>query len=245
MDIPMPSYLIGEITTFWRVFARFGLLVTFALAALAAFALTVLIRRYRHGLAVAVAACALVVVEYFSGFAPTYSFANPDPWVGWLKQQPRGIVAHYPLPTDKAPALDLVAQTYYLQRLHEHPMFSIFGSGSGGTREEAIRLVSRYIDDPVTPGVLKAEGVNYILVHDDVYRQEGKEPPPVPPSFEHVATFGNVRALRLADGVQPADLPGAPGAERCCDSPHTGASDPRYRDFDRHSRRGGCRTRLV
>ena len=207
VDIPMPSYLIGEVTTFWRVFARFGFLVTFALAALAAFALTVLIRRYRHGLAVAVAACALVFVEFFSGFAPAYSFANPDPWVGWLKQQPQGIVAHYPLPTDQQPALDLVARTYYLQRRHEHPMFSIFGSGSGGTREEAIRLVSRYIDDPLTPGVLKAEGVRYILVHDDVYREEGKEPPPVPPFFEHVATLGDVRVLRLADSVQPADLP--------------------------------------
>ncbi len=98
VDIPMPSYLLGEITTFWRVFARFGLLVTFALAALAAFTLTVLIRRFRYGLAVAGAACSLLVFEYFSGFAPAYSFSHPDPWVGWLKQQPHGIVAHYPLP---------------------------------------------------------------------------------------------------------------------------------------------------
>ncbi len=86
-------------------------------------------------------------------------------------------------------------------------MFSIFGSGSGGTREEAIRLVSRYIDDPLTPGVLKAEGVKHILLHDDVYREEGKEPPSVPPGFELVADLGNVRALAIADEVQPADLP--------------------------------------
>jgi len=207
VDIPMPSYLIGEFTTFWRVFARFGLLVTFALAALAAFALTVLIRRYRHGLAVASAACALLVFEYFSGFAPAYSFSNPDPWVGWLKQQPRGIVAHYPLPTDQAPALQMMARTYYLQQRYEQPIFSIFGSGSGGTREEAIRLVSRYIDDPLTPGVLQAEGVKYVLLHDDVYREEGKEPPAMPPGFKLVADFGNVRALVLADGVEAADLP--------------------------------------
>lgn len=207
VDIPMPSYLVGEVTTFWRVFARFGLLVTFALAALAAFALTVLIRRYRHGLAVAGAACALLVFEYFSGFAPAYSFSNPDPWVAWLKQQPRGIVAHYPLPTDQAPALQMMARTFYLQQQYEQPMFSIFGSGFGGTREEAIRLVSRYIHDPQTPGVLKAEGVKYILLHDDVYREEGKQPPAIPPDFELVATFGNVRAVKLADSVQPADLP--------------------------------------
>ncbi len=38
VDLPMPSYLLGTVTTFWRVFARFGLLVTFALAILAALA---------------------------------------------------------------------------------------------------------------------------------------------------------------------------------------------------------------
>ena len=206
VDIPMPSYLIGELTTFWRVFARFGLLVTFALATLAAFALTVLIRRYRHGLTIAGMACALLVFEYFSGFAPAYSFSNPDPWVAWLKQQPRGIVAHYPLPTDQPAALRMMALTYYLQQRYEQPMFSIFGSGSGGTREEAIRIVSRYIDDPLTPGVLKAEGVKYVLLHDDVYREEGKDPPAVPPGFKLVANFGKVRALVLADGVQAADL---------------------------------------
>lgn len=207
VDVPMPAYLFGELTTFWRVFARFGLLVTFALGALAAFALTVLIRRYRHGLAVALLACGLLAFEYLAGFAPAYSFANPDPWVGWLKQQPRGIVAHYPLPTDSPAALQLLARTFYLQQYNEQPQYAIFGSGYGGTREEAIRLVSRYVNDPLTPGVLAAEGVTLVLLHDDVYRQEGKEPPPVPPGFELVAKLGNVRALRLADDVQPVDLP--------------------------------------
>lgn len=210
IDVPMPSYLIGEFTTFWRVFARFGLLVTFALAALAAFALSVLIRRYRYGLAVAGAASALLVFEYFSGFAPAYSFSNPDSWVPWLKRQPHGIVAHYPLPTDQsqgAPALDLVARTYYLQRDYQQPMFSVFGSGYGGTREEAIRLLSRYVDDPLAAGILKAEGVKYVLLHDDVYREQGNEPPAVPPGFELVADLGDVRALTLADSVQAVDLP--------------------------------------
>ena len=111
------------------MFARFGLLVTFALATLAALALTVLIRRFRHGLTIAGVACALLVFEYFSGFAPAYSFSNPGPWVAWLKQQPHGIVAHYPLPTDQAPALRMMALTFYLQQRYEQPMFSIFGSG--------------------------------------------------------------------------------------------------------------------
>jgi hypothetical protein len=209
VDVPMPSYLFGEYTTFWRVFARFGLLVTFALAVLAAFALTVLIRRYRHGLAVAGAACALLVFEYFSGFAPAYSFSNPGPWVDWLERQPRGTVAHYPLPTDQslgAPALELLARTYYLQRDYRQPIFAVFGSGYGGTREEAIRLLGRYVEDPLTPGILKAEGVRYVLLHDDVYREEGKSPPAVPPGFRQVARLGDVRALVLDDSVQPVDV---------------------------------------
>ena len=79
-------------------------------------------------------------------------------------------------------------------------------AGSGGTREEAIRLVSRYIDDPLTPGVLKAEGVKYVLLHDDVYREEGQDATGRAAGLQLVADLGKVRALVLDDSVQAADL---------------------------------------
>ena len=206
VDVPMPSYLIGEFTTFWRVFARFGLLVTFALAVLAALVLTLVIRRLRYGLAIAAAAFGLLAFEYYSGFPPIYTLTQ-SPYSAWLERQPPGIVANYPLPTDNQEALLLLAETFFQQTYNKQPQFMIFGSGYGGTREDAIRVLIRYVTDPNAPGMLKANGVKYVLLHDDVYRAAGQEPPPVPAGFRLVARIpGNVRALEIDPSVKPLDI---------------------------------------
>jgi hypothetical protein len=102
----------------------------------------------------------------------------------------------------------LLANTYYQQIFNKHPQFALFGSGYGGTREEGIRILARYASDANTAGVLKAEGVRYVLLHDDVYREEGTEPPAEPPGLTLVARLaGNVRAFVIAPEVVPADLP--------------------------------------
>ena len=206
LDVPMPSYVVGEFTNFWRVFARFGLLVTFALAALAAFVLTLVIRRVRYGLAIASVAFGLLVFEYYSGIPPAFKLEQ-TPYSSWIEKQPPGIVANYPMPTDNPAALHLLAETYFQQIYNKKPEFMLFGSGYGGTREDGIRIVTRYVTDPNTPAMLKAEGVRYVLLHDDVYREAGEEPPPVPPGFRLVSRIpGNVRALVLDPSVQPANI---------------------------------------
>jgi hypothetical protein len=207
VEVPMPSYVIGEFTTFWRVFARFGFLVTFALAALAALVLTAIIRRNRYGIAIALGAFALLGFEYYSGVAPAYTL-NPTPYSNWIAKQPPGIVANYPLPTDSKAALQLLANTFYQQIFNKHPEFALFGSGYGGTREDGIRILARYVTSPDTAGILKAEGVRYVLLHDNVYREEGTALPPDPPGMRLVARIpGDVRAYEIDPSVLPADLP--------------------------------------
>jgi hypothetical protein len=206
VDVPMPSYVVSEFTSFWRVFARFALLVTFALAGLAALALSIAIRRLRHGTAIAVAAFALLAFEYYKGVIPIHELTE-TPYSEWIERQPPGIVANYPLPTDNPAALTLLSETFFQQTYNEHPQFMLFGSGYGGTREDAIRILARYIDDPSTPGMLKANGVKYVLLHDDVYRAAGAQPPPVPAGFHLIDRIpGNVRALAIDADVQPADI---------------------------------------
>jgi len=206
VTLPMPSYAISEFTTFWRVFARFGLLVTLALAALAALTLSALIRRYRFGWPIAIAALALLAFEYYDGVLPIYKI-RPLPYSTWIAKQPMGTVANYPMPTDNPQALRLLAETYYQQVFNKPPQFMLFGSGYGDTREDGIRDLVRYVTDPATPSVLKAEGVKYVLLHDDVYRAAGATPPPIPAGFHLVARIpGNVRALELDKDVQPADI---------------------------------------
>jgi hypothetical protein len=49
--------------------------------------------------------------------------------------------------------------------------------------------------------------VRYILLHDDVYRSQGEQPPPIPTGMHLVARLPGVRALMLNSDVKAADLP--------------------------------------
>ena len=45
-----------------------------------------------------------------------------------------------------------------------------------------------------------------MLVHDDVYREQGEAPPGVSEAFRPIRTFPNVRVFELKKDVQPVDL---------------------------------------
>ena len=55
-----------------------------------------------------------------------------------------------------------------------------------------------------TPGILAAEGVRYVVVHDDVYRMQGQPIPRLGKEFTLLRRFGDVRVYRLR--AKPADL---------------------------------------
>jgi hypothetical protein len=45
-----------------------------------------------------------------------------------------------------------------------------------------------------------------VLVHDDVYRQQGEPPPVAAAGLRPIRTFPGVRVFGLREDVQPADL---------------------------------------
>lgn len=204
--IPTLSYFVTHVTTYFRVYARFGIVVALALVLLAAPALEWLVRRPRWGLPIVTSLCALVAFELLPGRVTGWAANDPPVHDRWLATQPRGIVAHYPLPTDQTAALRLGEREIYFQIFHSQPLFNMFGAGTGNTREEGIRILSRYITDPLTPGILKAEQVKYVFVHDDVYREQKQEPPVVPDTFRLVRTFPNIRVYELAPDVAPVEV---------------------------------------
>jgi hypothetical protein len=198
VSIPMPSRILGVVSSFWRGYSRLGLLVGFGLAVLAALALTALGRRPGRGWRL-LAPLALVVaaLELLPGQIHAFATdARPD-WVTWLAAQPRGIVATYPIDL-----LVLNTQDYWYQKLDGKPRFS-FGIDSGNpavaySRDQAIRLLARDLDDPLTPGILAAEGVRYVIVHDDFYAANGRGVPSLdPPHFELLRQFGSVRVFSV------------------------------------------------
>jgi hypothetical protein len=203
VTIYAPSYVISVFTTFYRVYARFGYAFGIAATILAVAALHQLERR-RFGRVLVAVAGALIVFELLPGTIPVLAANRPPAYDAWIAKQPRGIVAHYPMPTDNELALLLVGDEYYNQRFTGQPNFALFGAGVGGTRESWIRLLARYVNAPLTPKILAAEGVRYVVVHDDVYRKLHETPPVLsPPVFRHLKTFGDVRIYEITPRPNP------------------------------------------
>ncbi len=207
VPIPSLSYFVGHVTTYFRVYARFGVIVGIALVLLAAPALDLIVRRRRHGIAIGMALWLLVGFELIPGPIHAWTGAtNPPAYDRWLAHEPIGIVAHYPLPTDQSAAIHLGEREIYYQMFNSQPLFNLFGAGTFHTRENNIRIMARYITDPLTPSILAAEHVHYVLLHDDVYREENEAPPKVSSDFRLIKRFPNVRVYVLSPKVKPANL---------------------------------------
>jgi hypothetical protein len=172
VGIATPSDAIGRVVAYWRAYARVGIDVGLALIVLASFALDRLLAHRRGGLLVAGLSLVLVLELAVHLPVPIWRTNVVLPHTRWLAQHPGGIVANYPLPIERG-ALDLGAREYWYQTHDGHPLFALWGGNNGGTREEAIRITASNLADPAVAGILAAEHVRYVVVHDDVYRAEG------------------------------------------------------------------------
>ena len=131
VEILTPAALIGELTSFYRVYARFGYVFGIAVAILAAWALAQLPRTLR-GQAIGVLAFAVVAFELLTGSVDVFRVDAAPEYDRWLSRQPRGIVAHYPTPMDKAQALHLAHTEITFQPVSHQPLYTIFSAGTGG-----------------------------------------------------------------------------------------------------------------
>jgi hypothetical protein len=190
-----PSWLIGQLVTFWRAYARLGVVVALAMIVLAAFAFDALLSR-RHGLALGAAATLLVGFELAVGApVPIWRTDAMPPHVEWLRDHPGGIVAHYPLPIE-APGRELASTEYWNVTKHGHPLFALWGGNNAGTREEALRILAADLDNPRALRVLTALGVKYVVIHEDVYRALGL-PVPEPGSVDTAPTSFSGEGKRI------------------------------------------------
>ena len=89
---------------------------------------------------------------------------------------------------------------------HRQPLYNIVGSGTEGTREDAIRFMSRSITDPKTPGILAAEGVRTCWSTTTSIASRVRQPPVAAEAFRLIRTFPGVRVFGLEQDVQPVDL---------------------------------------
>lgn len=188
IGIPTGSAVVTAFTSYYRVFARVGLLVGFGLAMLAAFGLTWLRRRYRvGGQVVVLAALALTCVEFLPGHIPVWRDHPAPEWATQLAHRPVGTVAHFPYVDSN----DLFFQG-------RDPVYNEFGDADKYARVAAIRLLARNLTDPLTPGVLAAEQVRYVVVHDDQFHSLDEHVPRLSPAiYRLIEQDGNVQIYEL------------------------------------------------
>jgi hypothetical protein len=183
--VPLPSTLLGDITTFWRSYSRFGLLVGFALVTLAALALTSLSRRPGRWRYLTPAAAIVIFLELLPGNLHTFNATARPQWVTWLARQPRGIVVTFPWIFGQTLTLDNWYQLYDRDPQFAAPQMTGYDGG--------LRLLARDLWRPLTARVLATEGVRYVVVHEDAYRAAGQGTIiPNPKQYTLLRQFGAV-----------------------------------------------------
>jgi hypothetical protein len=158
VNVPFPSDLIMKITTTWRVYSRFVILVMLCVTALAGIGLHVLCggRRSSVRVAVMIAASVLIPLDLWKHRGITTTLRVPAVYTA-LAHQPHGLTAEYPL----VPSVDSLYNDIYYQSVHGNRMINGYGSDTAAERR-ALTLVK--LSDPSTAPRLASLGVRYVLL---------------------------------------------------------------------------------
>lgn len=158
---PLPGLpiIIFKVVPFWRAYVRLFVVVDCAVVAGAAVTIAYLARFTKPWLAVLLAIAAVAdacpVVPWYSW---SYAAQTSAPYHWLAAHQDGGIVAEYPLTSDRIPL-----ETYLtLQVVHRHPLFN--GAPAGTTRAQIQRALAD-LSDPETVSILKYLDVRYVLIH--------------------------------------------------------------------------------
>jgi hypothetical protein len=164
ISVPTPTEYVFEATTTWRVFSRFVVVVMLGLVILAALGMHALVRRRPKALQGALLAAFAVVVMadlWATRAAEGTNKINVPPTYGQLAKMPRGVAVEYPL----VRAEESIYGDIFYQGWHDNPIVNGYRAGSP-EENRALRL--RRLPDPRTARGLKALGVRYVLVRQDL-----------------------------------------------------------------------------
>lgn len=179
-----PSALLHPLFPFFRVYARFGLLVGLAVTALAALGWArawrlwstrpiglVASARGRLTTALWPVAIGLLLIADYSVAMPFRSIGSIPAVYRWLALQPGDpIVVEYPfMPSTH----ELHAEYLFAQRVHQKRLLN---GAYERTAEGQRRLTLVDLRDPTVPANLRRLGVDLVIVHHDRYAQLPRRP---------------------------------------------------------------------
>jgi len=194
-----PSFYIYQVVAFFRVYARFSILVMLGAVILAAAGLTALQARAgggRRQLLILIPFI-LLAVE-FNNQPPTHvTTILPAPTeYTWLAGQPQGVLIEYPAASGDPARLEVQIRQYELyQMVHLHPTFLNEAATQGIVARAAASLEPYY-----RPGVaarLKQYGVTYVFVHRSDYEADGWALPTQVDGLSYVMTLNGVDIYRV------------------------------------------------
>jgi hypothetical protein len=181
VTIYMPSYFVFELLPTWRVFSRFGVVVMFAAAMLAAIGLARIMegRRPREAFAVFAVAAVLVPLDLWAK-PETPTIAIPDPPAySFLEGEPAGNLAEYPVTPNTLPEYTWALN----QDIHDRPILNGY---AGGSREEARALWLFELGELETARQLRSLGVSHVMLIDRYAPPGVRATQPPGPGFQLV-----------------------------------------------------------
>jgi hypothetical protein len=159
VSVPFPSHFIAQITTTWRVYSRFVIVVMFALAVLAAVGLDALTRKRSRWVRIGVMVFATVVIPldlWASQHGNVDKISTPGIYKT-LARQPMGLVAEYPLAANSYDNYsDLLFQSAYGKPLT--------GGYLEGSFQERLAYSLAVLSNPSTAPRLATLGVRYVVL---------------------------------------------------------------------------------
>jgi hypothetical protein len=163
VDLPTPTQLVFDITTTWRVFSRFAMVVMLGVVILAALGVDAITRRRAAVVQGALLVLILAAIGADLWARPAQGvneFTVPEAYHR-LAGLPEGIAAEYPL----LPAAQSQFGDTFWQSWYDKPVVNGYLEGSP---EEGRALRLGRLSDPATARGLKALGVRYILLRHDL-----------------------------------------------------------------------------
>jgi hypothetical protein len=213
LKIPTPSMLVVYLVPIFRYFARWAIVVTFGLCLLAGigfYALTSSRGWGRRAIwSVCIAAVLLFTVDV-SIVPPlrAHDISRPPEIIKRLAAYPKDeAVAIYPLAQGSEYA---TLHYFYLQQFHGHPMLNGI---KGSTESDLYRLALKDIYSPYTPRMLRALGIDKVVVLNGYFASKayGNYPTGVPFDPQKMPD-GYELADKTSDGyiynvvAEPADV---------------------------------------
>lgn len=193
-QLKAPSYFVYHFIHFFRVYARFAILVLLGACLLAGSGFAVLEHRLGGGRRrlVLLLPFALLAVE-FNNIPPTHvTRLLPAPAeYAWLRDQPPGVLLEYPAHSGTGEDQEVEIRQYELyQMVHLHPTFLNEITQLGPVATAASQMEPYY--KPGAVDEMRRYGVRYVFVHRREYVKAGWQLPQAVNGLTKVTTIDDV-----------------------------------------------------